>query len=90
MAYRMVGRFDEAVEQAKKAVERDPKSQFTNLALTSAFILAGREAEARAAATEVLEINPQFSLEQYGKILPFGDKSFIDLTIDALRRAGLK
>ena len=90
VVYRMVGRFDEAVEQAKKAVEREPKNQYTNLGLASSCILAGREEEARAAAAEVLKINPQFSFEQYGKILPFKDSCFIDRTIDALRKAGLK
>jgi adenylate cyclase len=89
-AYRMVGRFDEAVEQAKKAAEREPEIQWIYLSLASACILAGREAEARAAAAEVLKINPQFSLEQYGETLPFRDRSFIDRTIDALRKAGLK
>jgi adenylate cyclase len=90
VAYCMVGRFDEAVEQAKKAVERDPKNQYPCLGLAIACILAGREAEARAAAAEVLKINPMFSLEQYAGIVPIRDRSFIDLTIDALRKAGLK
>jgi TolB-like protein len=89
-AYRMVGRFDEAVEQAKKGVERDPKNQYTYLTLAPACILAGREAEARAAAAEVLKINPKFSLEQYAKGLPYRDTSQIHRTIDALRKAGLK
>jgi tetratricopeptide (TPR) repeat protein len=89
--YRMVGRFDEAVEQAKKAVERDPKNQITYLALASACILAGREEEARAAAAEVLKINPKFSLDRYAKkALPYRDTSQIHRTIDALRKAGLK
>jgi adenylate cyclase len=89
--YRMVGRFDEAVEQAKKAVERDPKNQITYLALASACILAGREEEARAAAAEVLKINPKFSLDRYAKKgLPYRDTSQIHRTIDALRKAGLK
>jgi adenylate cyclase len=90
VAYRMVGQFDQAVEQAKKAVERDPKNQFTNLALASACILAGREAEARAVAEEVLKINPKFSLEQYTKTLSYRDGTFIDHTVVALRKAGLK
>jgi adenylate cyclase len=89
-AYRMVGRFDEALEQAKKAVEREPKNQLTYLSVASACILAGREAEAGAAATEVLKINPKFSLERYAKNLPYSDRSFADRTIDALRKAGLK
>jgi adenylate cyclase len=90
VAYCMAGRFDEAVEQAKKAVERDPKSQYPYLSLASACILAGREEEARAAAAEVLKINPTFSLEQHAGMIPIRDSSFIDLTIDALRKAGLE
>ncbi|HVP78275.1 MAG TPA: adenylate/guanylate cyclase domain-containing protein [Thermodesulfobacteriota bacterium] len=90
VAYRMVGRYDEAVEQAKKAVELGPKNQFTYLGLASACILAGREEEARAAAAQVLKIDPTFSAEQYAKILPFRDKSQIDRTVDAWRKAGLK
>jgi tetratricopeptide (TPR) repeat protein len=90
VAYRMVDRFDEAAEQAKKAVERDPKNQFTNLCLASACISAGQEAEARAAAAEVLKINPMFSLEQFARTSPYRDRSFVDRTIDALRKAGLK
>ncbi len=89
-AYRMVNRFDEAVEQAKKAVEREPDNQYTFLTLISACILAGREKEAEAAAVEVLKINPTFSLEQYAGMLPFMDTSQIQRTVDALRKAGLK
>jgi adenylate cyclase len=90
VAYRMAGRFDEAVEQAKKAVEREPKNQYVCLALVSAYILAGREKEAQAAAEEVLKINPTFSLEQYARIFPYRDTSQIQRTVDALRKAGLK
>jgi tetratricopeptide (TPR) repeat protein len=88
--YIMVGRFDEAVEQAKKAVDREPDNHFTNVFLAYACILAGREEEARAAAAQVLRINPTFSLEQYFKILPYTDKSIISRMTDALRKAGLK
>jgi adenylate cyclase len=90
VAYHLAGQFDEAVEQAKKAVEREPKNQFPYLFLASSCILAGREGEAQAAAVEVLKINPMFSLEQFARILPFRDTSQIERTIDALRKSGLK
>jgi adenylate cyclase len=89
-AYSMVDRFDEAVEQAKKAVEREPKNQFLYLILAAACILAGLEEEARAAAAEVLKINPTFSLDQFARIIPYRDRPSIDRTINALRKAGLK
>jgi len=90
VAYSLAGRFDEAVEQAKKGVEREPKNQLTYLSLAAACILAGREKEAQAAAVEVLRINPTFSLEQFARVIPFRDRSQIDRTIDILRKAGLK
>ena len=89
-AYRMVGRFAEAVEQAKKAVDRNPNDHSAYLALAAGCISAGREDEARAAAAEVLKINPTFSLEQFASGLPYRDKSFVDRSVDTLRKAGLK
>jgi adenylate cyclase len=90
IAYCLAGRSDEAVEQAKKAVERDPQNQFIYVILTSACILAGREEEGRTAAAEVLKINPTFSVEQFAMGLPYKDTFQIQRTIEALRKAGLK
>jgi adenylate cyclase len=90
MAYRIVGRYDEAYGEAKKAVERNSRSQLAQVALAATCILAGREEEAHAAAAEVLKINPTFSVEQYGRTLPFKDTRQIDLMTGALRKAGLK
>jgi len=82
--------YEDAFQHAKMAVGRNPKSQLAQIAITCTSILTGREEDARAAAAEVLKINPTFSLEQYGKTLPFKDKSQVDLVTDALRKAGLK
>jgi adenylate cyclase len=91
-AYRLAGRYEEAFKQAQKAVERTPQNLLAQLALTATCNLAGREAEASAAAETVLEINPDFSVERYRNDLYslFKDKSQIDPTINALRKAGLK
>jgi hypothetical protein len=50
----------------------------------------GREEDAHSEAAEVLEIDPEFSLERYAKTLPFKNKSNKDRYVDALRKAGLK
>src|SRR4030043_483731 len=90
MAYRIVGRYEDAFQHAKMAVERNPKSQLAKIALAAESILTGGEDEAHTAAAQVLKISPTFSLEQYGRTLPFKDKSQVDLVTDALRKAGMK
>jgi hypothetical protein len=53
------------------------------------YIRLGREEEARAAAAEILRINPEFSLKRYAKILPFS-QPVADRVVEDLRKAGLK
>jgi adenylate cyclase len=89
-AYRVTGRFKEAVSEFKKALQRSPDNLFAHLGLAGTYILMGREEDARAEAAEVLRINPKFSLDYFAKILPFKDQSVIDTHINALRKAGLK
>jgi len=58
--------------------------------MAAAYMMMSREEEARAAAIEVMKINPKFSLEWYAKTIYFKNQTDIDKTIDALRKAGLK
>ncbi len=89
-ALKDTGRYEEAIVQIKKAIEREPRDIMSYIVLTSVYSMAGREKEARAAATEVLRINPKFSLEQFAKIHPYKDPATKDRYIDSLRKAGLK
>jgi hypothetical protein len=57
--------------------------------LVISYIRLGREEEARAAAAEILRINPKWSLERYAKITPF-TQSLAGQMIEDLRKAGLK
>jgi TolB-like protein len=91
-AYRLAGRYEEAFKQAQKAVDRTPQSLLAHLALTATCNLTGREAEARAAAEEVRNISPNFSVERFRNdlYLLFKDQDQVDVTINALRKAGLR
>jgi TolB-like protein len=84
------GRFEEAVSAYKKSVQREPNNLFAHLGLASTYIKMGREKEACAEAAEVLRINPNFSLDNYAKMLPIKDQSVIDEGINLLRKTGLK
>ncbi len=93
--YLLLGRYEEAFVQAQKAVERNRQfvwGQFVaQLLLAATCNLTGREAEARAAAEQVLKISPHFSVKHWQNNLAFKDNDQIDLAMmSALRKAGLK
>jgi len=89
-AYRLTGRYEEAIATYKKALHRARGSLFAHLGLASAYSLLGREEEARAEAEEVLRIDPKFSLDHLAKSLFFKNQADTELVIDSLRKAGLK
>jgi len=63
---------------------------FAHLVLASCYAELGREEEARAAAAEVLRINPNFSLEVWRQMIPFKDPAELERYLAGLRKAGLK
>jgi adenylate cyclase len=83
-------RFEEAVSEYKKALQRSPDNLLAHVLLATTYSRMGREKEARAEAAEVLRINPNFSLDYFAKTLPYKDQEVINKLIDALRKAGLK
>ena len=89
-AYCQTRQHEEAIEMAKIGVQRAPESHSSYLQLAAVLSVGGRDDEARAAAAQVLKINPKFSVEQYAGALAFRDRSHLDYMVDALRKAGLK
>jgi adenylate cyclase len=90
MAYRLTGRFEEAISAYKKALQRSPDNMFSHLGLVVTYSMMGREKEARAEAAEVLRVNPKFSLDYYEKTFTYKDQSAKEKGFAALRKAGLK
>ncbi len=84
------GRFEEAVSAYKKALQFAPDSITSHIGLAATYSMMGREKEACAEAAEVLRVNPKFTLDSLGKMLPYKDQSEIDKVAHALRKAGLK
>ncbi len=89
-ALRDAKRFEEAVSEYRKALQREPNNIFAHTNLAGTYIMMGREKEARAEAAEVIRINPKFSVDFWAKAIPYKDQSVTDKYIDALRKAGLK
>ncbi|MFH1932236.1 MAG: tetratricopeptide repeat protein [Pseudomonadota bacterium] len=85
-AHRLLGRFEEAVSMYKKTIALTPNNIFAHLGLAGACGIMGKEEEAKAAAAEVLRINPKFSIEYFAKVSIAYDK---ELFFEGLRKAGL-
>jgi adenylate cyclase len=66
-AYRSLGRLEEAIDMYKKTIALTPDNIFAHINLAASCAMTGKEEEARAAAKEVLRINPKFSVGQYRK-----------------------
>ena len=89
-AYCLTGEYEEAIAAGKKATSLGPNNLVAHAFLAVAYSLHGREEEARVEAAEVLRINPKFSVEYWAKTIPFKNEADKELTISALRKAGLK
>src|SRR5260221_2488140 len=86
VAFIDLGRFDEAVTTARKAVRQNPLDAVTYRCLASAFAHLGRETEAREAAAGLLELEPDFRISEWAART---GAPRLQLFIDSLRIAGL-
>jgi tetratricopeptide (TPR) repeat protein len=89
-AYALAGRLEETVALEQRLLKQFPNLLTSHLSLAAIYSQLGREAEARAEITEVLRINPQFSLEVHKQRMPLKDPATLERHIAALRKAGLK
>ena len=83
------GHYEKAIEAAKRALQSEPNTPIPYTTLAISYIRLGREEEARAAAAEIIRINPKWSLERYAKIAPYTQPQ-VERNIEALGKAGLK
>jgi len=89
-SYRMIGRFDEAIVELKKAIAYSPDELGAHVTLASAYAEAGQLEEARLEAAEVMRIQPTFLLENYARGQYYKNQAHSDRVLEALRKAGLK
>ena len=89
LVYFQTGDCKEALAACDKGLKREPDSLNNQVIMATVYGFCGREKEARKAATEVLRINPKFTVESYTRILPYKNPSDKDRTFQGLRKAGL-
>ena len=88
--YYLAGRSEEAIAALKKSLNGSPADLDAQLLLAAVYSESGKEVEARAAAAEVMRINPQWSLEVWKQRVPYKDPAMLERVFIALRKAGLK
>jgi adenylate cyclase len=79
-------RFDDAIAAGKKAQRQNPSYPTAYRCLASAFAHLGRDAEAREAASRLLEVDPAFTISSW---TARGGQSNSKLLLEGLRKAGL-
>ena len=89
MAYRFNYEYDKAIHMAKKAIAKQPDMLLCHLVLTASYSEADNIEKAKAAANEVIKIDPDLSLKKYAAILPYKKQEDLERYINALRKAGL-
>lgn len=94
IAYRLKGQSEEAVETLKQVLSSPYLPPWfarqVHLNLTILYAELNRTADARAEATELESIWPNFSVDTWGKRNPMQDRSQVARDMAALRKAGLK
>ena len=82
-------RYGEAEVSFRRRLTRNPRSDMTRAFLASLYGHTERHEEAGEMWREVLEINPDFSLEHFRRVLPYRDPAWFDRFVDGLRKAGV-
>jgi adenylate cyclase len=89
-AYAVAGRYEEARAPLQRYLSRYPNVLPIHPMLAAVYSELGQAAEARAEATEVLRLNPNFSLDVHRQREPIKDPAILERHIAALRKAGLR
>jgi adenylate cyclase len=90
IASRKARRYEEAVAVCRQSLQREPNDVLAHLTLGATFVEMEKMEEARAEITEVLRIDPRYTVEWVPRSFPWKDQAGIDRLIDSLRKAGLK
>lgn len=83
------GEFEQAIKVLKHGEEISPHFQQLRVWLAAAYVSAGYLEEANWEITEILTVNPDFSLKTVENAFPFRDPLYRERFVADLRKAGL-
>jgi adenylate cyclase len=88
-AYRNAGRYEEAIEVFKGCIRRFPDFIYGHSGLAVAYALNGDDDLAAREVAEVLRQDPTYTIERFVNPNLYRDKSIMDVSAEALRKAGM-
>jgi adenylate cyclase len=88
-AYRSLQKYEDAITACESMIHMNPNSLPPYINLASCHSLLNQLDKARQAVTDILRIDPQYSIGQFALTMPFKDKEELELYLEALRKAGL-
>jgi adenylate cyclase len=88
-AYLVTEKSEKAIPLWNRTIERNPDYLFAYMGLTLAYQLSGDKIKAREAATQILRVNPTFSIEVIEKTFHINNEEVKKSILDAYRMAGI-
>jgi adenylate cyclase len=88
-AYRNAGQLEQAVDILKNTVQRYPAFSSARVALTSCYVLMGKDKEAKQEAREILRRDPAYTVARYTTPNLYRNKETMEKWAEALRKAGI-
>jgi adenylate cyclase len=73
----------------KEAIDRNPGSLWDHQRLAATYARLGRIDQARDEVNLILEMNPEFSIAEIKRGLPFKNPTDLEVYLEGLRLAGL-
>ncbi len=83
-AYRLMLRYDEAIEVYKQAIALAPNQIAAHLGLTICYAQAGQDQLARVQGREILRVAPKFDMAKYAESLTYKDPEDSRRSLEAL------
>jgi adenylate cyclase len=87
-AYFHMGEYENAIATLKRRLIRKPESDSSRVLLAAAYGQLGEAEKSRSEWAHALEINPDYSLEHRGRVLPYKNPEDFQQIVEGLRKAG--
>ena len=89
LGFYMLKRYSEAIPYLREGASRAPNWRRSHGPLAATYAQLGQLENARAEASEVLRIEPDYTIDRHRRLVPFKDPKDAEHFFDGMRKAGL-